>query len=78
MCPGVDSASKNEYQEISWVRKGDDLTTFIVQKVKKIRSLNFPDPQGPARPVEGNFYIFFMAGRLAGWTTESLDKYQVI
>jgi hypothetical protein len=30
MCPGVDSASKNEYQENSWelsrpVRKGDDL-----------------------------------------------------
>ena len=40
MCPGVDSASKNEYQENSWgrrrtVRKGDDLTTFIVPKVEK-------------------------------------------
>jgi hypothetical protein len=36
-----DSASKNEYQENSWgwrrpVRKGDDLTTFIVPKVEKI------------------------------------------
>jgi hypothetical protein len=42
MCPGVDSASENEYQENSWglrrsVRKGDDLTTFIVPKVEKIR-----------------------------------------
>jgi hypothetical protein len=42
MCPGVDSASKNEYQENSWgqrrpVRKGDDLITFIVLKVKKIQ-----------------------------------------
>jgi hypothetical protein len=42
MCPGVDSASKNEYQENSWgrrrpVRKGDDLTTFIVPKAEKIQ-----------------------------------------
>jgi hypothetical protein len=42
MCPGVNSTSKNEYQETSWgwmrpVRKGDDLTTFIVPKVEKIQ-----------------------------------------
>jgi hypothetical protein len=42
MCPGVDSASKNEYQENSWgwtrpVRKGDDLTTFIVPNVVTIQ-----------------------------------------
>jgi hypothetical protein len=42
MCPEVDSASKNEYQKNSWglrrpVRKGDDLTTFIVPKVEKIQ-----------------------------------------
>jgi hypothetical protein len=41
MCPGVDSACKNEYQENSWARrrpvlKGHDLTTFIVPKVEKI------------------------------------------
>jgi hypothetical protein len=35
------------------VRKGDDLTTFIVPKVKKIRSLNLPDPQGPAEACSG-------------------------
>jgi hypothetical protein len=40
--PVVDSTSKNEYQENSWgwrrpVRKGDDLTTFIVPKVEKIQ-----------------------------------------
>ena len=34
VCPGVDSASKNEYQDIPWgqrrpMRKGDDLTTFM-------------------------------------------------
>ena len=32
MCPGVDSASKNEP-----VRKGDDLTTFIVPNVETIQ-----------------------------------------
>ena len=37
MCPEVDSASENEYQDIPRglrrpVRKGDDLTTFIVPK----------------------------------------------
>jgi hypothetical protein len=42
MCPGVDSASKNEYQENSWgwrrpVRKGDDLTTLIMPNVEKIQ-----------------------------------------
>jgi hypothetical protein len=42
MCPGVDSASENEYQENSWgwrrpVRKAGDLTTFIVPKVEKIQ-----------------------------------------
>jgi hypothetical protein len=42
MCPGVDSASKNEYLENSWgwrrpVHKGDDLTTFILPKVEKIQ-----------------------------------------
>jgi hypothetical protein len=42
MSPEVDSASENEYQENSWgrrrpVRKGDDLTTFIVSNVEKIQ-----------------------------------------
>jgi hypothetical protein len=42
VCPGVDSASKKEYQVNSWgwrraVRKGNDLTTFIVPNVEKIQ-----------------------------------------
>jgi hypothetical protein len=42
MCPRVDSVSKNEYQEKSWgwrgpVRKGDDLTTFIVPNDETIQ-----------------------------------------
>ena len=35
MCPGVDSASKNEWRRP--VRKGHDLTTFTVPKVEKIQ-----------------------------------------
>ena len=35
------------------MRKGDDLTTFIVPKVEKIRSLNLPDPQGPVQACSG-------------------------
>jgi hypothetical protein len=31
------------------VRRSDDLTTFIVPKVEKIRSLDLPDLQGPFR-----------------------------
>jgi hypothetical protein len=39
MCPGVDSASKNEYQENSWgwkrpVRKADDLPPSSAERQK--------------------------------------------
>jgi hypothetical protein len=36
------------------VRNGDNLTTFIVLKVEKIRSLNLPEPLRPPRPVAGH------------------------
>ena len=39
------------------MRKADDLTTFIVPKVLKIRSLNLPDPQGP---VAGKLYLLLL------------------
>jgi hypothetical protein len=35
------------------VCKGDDLTTFIGPEVEKIRSVNVPDPQGPAQACSG-------------------------
>ena len=55
MCPGVDSAFKNEYQ----VRKDDDLTTFIVPIVmKNPEALTFRIPEGLLRPVAGKLYIF--------------------
>jgi hypothetical protein len=42
MFPGVDSASKNEYQENSWgwrrpVRKAYDFTAFIAPNVETIQ-----------------------------------------
>ena len=40
------------------MRKGDDLTTFLVPKVKKIRSLNLPEPPGPPRPVAAHLYLY--------------------
>jgi hypothetical protein len=40
------------------VRKGDDLTTFIVPKVEKIRSLNLWILKGLLRPVAGKLYLY--------------------
>jgi hypothetical protein len=53
MCPGVDSASKNEYQGFPLEVKaagawGWRPTTLVVPNVKNIRSLNLPvNPLGP-------------------------------
>ena len=44
---------------LAWVRRGDDLTTFIVPKVEKIRSLNLPDPQGSTQACSGKILHFF-------------------
>jgi hypothetical protein len=44
------------------VRKGDDVTTFILPKVEKIRSLNLPDPKGLLRPVAGKLYLHLLFG----------------
>ena len=40
------------------MRKGDDLTTFVVPKVEKIRSLNLRIPRGLLRPVAGKLYLY--------------------
>jgi len=50
MCPGVDSASKNEYQDIpgvKTVRKGDDLTTFMCRVSINSGALTYQKPQRP-------------------------------
>ena len=42
------------------MRKGDDdLTTFIVPKVEKTRSLILRIAKGLFRPVAGKFYLYY-------------------
>jgi hypothetical protein len=43
------------------VRKGDDLTTFIVPKVEKIRkALTYRIPKGRLRPEAGKLYLYLL------------------
>jgi hypothetical protein len=64
MCPGVDPASKNEYQGFPMGMKaagawGWRPTTLVVPNVKKIRGLNLPGtPLGPLRPVVGVTFMY--------------------
>jgi hypothetical protein len=58
MCPGVDSASKNEYQENPGGKNGrcvrlTTLSPSYCLKSRKSGSLNLPDPQGPAQACGG-------------------------
>jgi hypothetical protein len=41
------------------VLEGDDLTTFIVPKVEKFRSLNLPNPHGRSEARSGKALPFF-------------------
>jgi hypothetical protein len=58
------------------VRKGDDLTTFIVPKVKKIRSLNLPETLGPPRPGAGHLYLYVTA--LTSQHTNPLGLFRIL
>ena len=56
--PGVDSASKNEYQDIPVVkdgpvRNGDDLTIFMCRVSRKPGSLNLLETSGPVKACNG-------------------------
>jgi hypothetical protein len=53
MGPGVDSVSKNEYQDTP--RGKDDLTTFMC---RVSGSLNLLDPSRPGRHVMGTLYLY--------------------
>ena len=59
--PGVDWASKNEYQDIPGGKGGRwvGVTTLPPSCVKKSGSLNLLDSSRPRRPVEGIFYFFY-------------------
>ena len=56
------------------VHKGDDLTTFIVPKVERIRSLNLPEPLGPPWPVVGHLYCMNAVYALG---TEDIDHFRL-
>jgi hypothetical protein len=50
------------------VRKGDDLTTFIVPKVvKNPEALTFRTPKGLLRPVAGKLYLYVHTGYYYKW-----------
>ena len=57
MCPGVDSASKNEYQDIPGGKGGRCVRVTTLPpscaECLVIWSLNRPEPSGPHRPVIG-------------------------
>ena len=65
VCPGVDSASKNEYQDIPRGKGGRFVRVTTLPpscaECLEIWSLNRPEPSGPHRPVIGialPFYLF--------------------
>ena len=57
VCPGVDSASKNEYRDIPGGKGGRcvRVTTLPLPCAEclEVWSLNRPEPSGPHRPVIG-------------------------
>ena len=77
VCPGGDSASKNEYQDVPGGKGGQCVRVTTLPpscaECLLIWSLNRPEPSGPHRPVIGVafFYIdqsyyrlFFVTGRI--------------
>ena len=61
MCPGVDSASKNEYHDIpggtsGWCVRVTTLPPSCAECLV-IWSLNRPEPSGPHRPVIGVAFL---------------------
>jgi len=63
MCPEVDSASKNEYQDIPGGKDGRCVRVTTLPpscaECLKFWSLNLPEPQRPLRPVVGLLYFTF-------------------
>jgi hypothetical protein len=62
MRPGIDSASKYEYQDTPGSKAGQSvrLTTYhlLVPNVKKIRGLNLPDPHGLVQACSGTALLY--------------------
>ena len=63
MCPGVDSASKNEFQETPGGKGGRCVTVTTLPpsqcgKSRKSGALTYRIPKGLSRPVAGKLYLF--------------------
>ena len=61
MCPGVDSAYKNEYQGFLLVRKADDLPPSQCRTSRKSGALTYLEPLGPPRRVVGELYLLHVS-----------------
>jgi len=63
MCPGVDSASKNEYQVIPGGKDGRCLRVTTLPppcaECQKFWSLNLPETPKATRPVVGLLHLFY-------------------
>jgi hypothetical protein len=54
------------------MRKGDDLTTFVVPKVtKNPDALTFQIPKGLFRPVAGKLYLYLYLLKMVTVVTET-------
>jgi hypothetical protein len=63
MCPGVDSASKNEYQDTPVGKDGrcvmvTTLPPSLCRKSRKSGALTYRIPKGLFRPVVGRLYLY--------------------
>jgi hypothetical protein len=70
MCPGVDSVSKNEYQETPGGKNGrclrvTTLPTSLCRKSRRSGALTYRIPKGLLRPVAGKLYLYLQTSLLA-------------
>ena len=80
VCPGVDAASKNEYQNIPGGKGGRCVRVTTLPpscaECQEIWSLNRPEPSGPHRPVIGIALPFTSSniGNLSESSVMSVNK----
>ena len=74
VCPGVDSASKNEYQDIPGGKDGRCVRVTTLPpscaECLVIWSLNRPEPSGPHRPVIGVALPFYQPRSELWWNRD--------
>jgi hypothetical protein len=83
MCPGVDSASKNEYQDTPGGEGGrcvrvTNLPPSCAESREDPAALTSWNPKGHSRLVVENLYLFFLHGREIRSSGEVLLDPQVL